>query len=70
MKRVFMLKKDLPTIKSGRVIELSLDGKTGSPILMSIEDKCLYVFPIDILERETEWFQLLEYDTNEIKFTN
>lgn len=65
IKRVFILKKELPNIKSGRVIKLSKDGKTGSPILMSIEDKCLYIFPISILEKETDWFQELKYNTNE-----
>ena len=55
---IFILKKDLPTIKAGRVIKLSKDGKMGFPILMSVEEQHVvsYGFPIDVLKEEKEWF--------------
>jgi hypothetical protein len=62
--KAFILKKDLPTIKAGRVIKLSKDMKTGSPILMSIEEKnsVNYVFTIDVLKNEKDWFEIFDYD--------
>lgn len=59
---MYVLKKDLPTIKAGRIIELSKDGKYGTPILMSIEaNSCVhYMFPINILKNEKEWFSKLD----------
>ena len=66
-KTTYLLKKDLPTIKAGRIIELSKDGSFGRPVLMSIEEKdsVHYIFPISVLKNEYNWFELLEYDTNE-----
>lgn len=68
--KAFILKKDLPTIKAGRVIKLSKDGKTGSPILMSIEENKLvnYVFTIDVLKDESDWFEIFDYDRGSISF--
>jgi len=68
--KAFILKKDLPTIKAGRVIKLSKDGKTGSPILMSIEENKLvnYVFTIDVLKDESDWFEIFDYDSGSISF--
>ena len=60
----FILKKDLPTIRAGRVIELSRDGKMGFPILMSVEHAVSYGFPINVLREEKEWFQEVELDQN------
>ena len=55
---IFILKKDLPTIKAGRVIKLSKSGKMGFPILMSVEEQHVvsYGFPIEVLKEEKEWF--------------
>ena len=60
----FLLKKDLPTIRAGRVIKLSDDGKFGSPILMNVEKNTsvLYMFPIDILINDKDWFEEFEFD--------
>ena len=65
----YILKKDLPTIMAGRVIELSKDGSYGTPKMMNIEEKsCVhYVFPISILESEKDWFELFEFDSS-LKF--
>lgn len=64
-KTTYILKKDLPTIKAGRIIELSKDGNFGAPILMTVEEENTvnYIFPINILNNENEWFELFEYDT-------
>jgi hypothetical protein len=61
---IFILKKDLPTIKAGRIIKLSKDGTMGFPILMSIEEKhsVSYGFHIDILREEKEWFEEHEFN--------
>lgn len=68
----FLLKKDLPTIRAGRVIKLSDDGKFGSPILMNVEkDKCvLYIFPIDVLINDKEWFESFEFDGTDMPEIN
>ncbi len=66
-KTQFLLKKDIPTIKSGRIINLSEDGKFGSPILMEVEKKdcILYMFPIEIMKNNKDWFEELVHDTSE-----
>ncbi len=66
-KTQFLLKKDIPTIKSGRIINLSEDGKFGSPILMEVEKKdcILYMFPIEIMRNNKDWFEELIHDTSE-----
>lgn len=68
IKTTFLLKKDLPTIKAGRIIELSTDGKYGYPRLMSVEKNSSvgYLFPINVLKSEKEWFELLEDDTTNL----
>lgn len=68
MKKItYLLKKDLPTIKAGRVIELSKDGKSGTPMLMNIEKNnyAQYVFPIHVLKTEKDWFELFEHNAND-----
>ena len=62
--KTFILLKDLPTIPKGRVIKLSNNEMFGQPILMDIENKgaMKYVFPIDILRNNPDWFQEFEYN--------
>lgn len=58
-KTIFILKKDLPTIRAGRVIRLTDDGKIGIPVLMSVEEEysVAYAFSIDTLRQEKDWFE-------------
>lgn len=60
---IFILKKDLPTINAGRVIELSMDGKMGFPKMMELEKSNVsYGFHIDVLRGEKDWFEETEFD--------
>lgn len=63
----FILKKDLPTIKAGRIFVLSNDGLIGVPIVMDIEREYLvkYEFPVNVLNDNPDWFEEFEFNPNE-----
>lgn len=60
----FVLKKDLPCIKAGRVIKLNNDGQIGTPLLMGIEIGHIpqYIFSIDVLQNSPDWFEEFNFD--------
>jgi len=60
--KAFILKKDLPSIKAGRVIQLSEDGVVGQ---LYYAGNVIYAFSIDVLKNEKDWFEEYNYNTND-----